>query len=109
MKDGDEDWQGEGEGPGSGGEVIRVRLPDPDKGEIFGRAELMLGANHIRVRCYDGVMRVGRIKGKIKKRVWIREGDLLIIVPWSFQNEKCDIIYRYTRPQVDWLQKNGYI
>jgi translation initiation factor 1A len=86
-----------------------VRLPKKRNQEIFARAELMLGANHIRVRCSDGVTRVGRIKGKIKKRLWIREGDLLIIVPWSFQDEKCDIVYRYIKPQVEWLQKHNYL
>ena len=86
-----------------------MRLPDKRKGELFANADLMLGANHIRVRGYDGVTRVGRIKGKIKKRVWIREGDVLIIVPWSFQDEKADIIYRYTKPQVEWLMRNKYL
>ncbi|MCE5339248.1 MAG: translation initiation factor eIF-1A [Methanomicrobiaceae archaeon] len=98
-------------GPQNSGseEIVRVRLPKKRNREIFGRADLMLGANHIRVRCEDGVTRMGRIKGKIKKRLWIREGDLLIVVPWSFQDEKCDIIYRYIRPQVDWLKKHNYL
>ncbi|MDD1710057.1 MAG: translation initiation factor eIF-1A [Methanoregulaceae archaeon] len=54
----------------------------------------------------DGITRLGRIKGKMKKRVWIREGDTLIITPWSFQDAKCDIIYRYPKPQTDWLRRN---
>ncbi len=86
-----------------------MRLPKKREREIFARADLMLGANHIRVKCEDGVTRVGRIKGKIKKRLWIREGDLLIVVPWDFQDDKCDIIYRYIKPQVEWLQKNNYL
>ena len=69
----------------------------------------MIGANLIRVRCFDGVTRVGRIKGKIKKKVWIREGDILIVIPWTIQDEKCDIIYRYTGHQVDWLRRNKYL
>ncbi len=76
---------------------------------MFGYAELMMGANHIRVKCVDGVTRMGRIKGKIKKKVWIREGDILIVIPWDFQDDKADIIYRYTRPQVEWLKKGGYL
>ncbi|HON40568.1 MAG TPA: translation initiation factor eIF-1A [Methanoculleus sp.] len=97
-------------GNGDGGEeIIRVRLPNKRNREVFGSAELMLGANHIKVRCFDGVTRIGRIKGKIKKKVWIREGDVLIVVPWAFQDEKCDIVYRYTKPQVEWLRKNGYL
>jgi translation initiation factor 1A len=104
-----------GEGDGAGGfnpdgtPVVRVRLPKKKLGEQFACAELMMGANHIRVRCMDGVERMGRIKGKIKKRAWIREGDILIVVPWSFQDEKCDILYRYLPPQADWLRKNKYL
>lgn len=89
--------------------VIRVRLPKKKNREQFACAQLMMGANHIKVRCYDGVERMGRIKGKIKKRAWIREGDILIVVPWSFQDEKCDILHRYLPPQVDWLRKNNYL
>ncbi len=91
------------------GTVVRVRLPNKKKGEQFGYAELMLGSNHIRVRCADGITRLGRIKGKIKKRAWIREGDIIIVTPWSFQNDKCDISYRYTPPQKDWLKRNQYL
>lgn len=92
-----------------GSPVVRVRLPKKWAGEQFAFADLMMGANHIRVRCYDGVTRMGRIKGKIKKRAWIREGDIVIVTPWSFQDEKCDIIYRYLPPQADWLRKNRYL
>ena len=88
---------------------VRVRLPKKKLNEQFAMAELMMGANHIRVRCHDGTERMGRIKGKIKKRSWIREGDILIVVPWSFQDSKCDILYRYLPPQADWLRKNNYI
>jgi translation initiation factor 1A len=96
-------------GTGVEGQTIRVRLPKRRNNEQFATAELMMGANHIRVRCFDGVTRMGRIKGKIKKRAWIREGDIVIVTPWSFQDEKCDIIYRYMPPQVDWLRRNRYL
>jgi translation initiation factor 1A len=89
--------------------TIRVRLPKKWNGEQFGRAEKMMGANHIQVLCVDGITRMGRIKGKIKKRAWIREGDFLIVAPWSFQDAKCDISYRYLPPQVAWLRRNRYI
>lgn len=69
----------------------------------------MLGANRIRVRCMDGVIRLARIPGKIKKRTWIRERDVVIVVPWAFQNEKADVIWRYTGPQVNWLERRGFL
>ena len=89
--------------------VVRVRLPKKWNKEQFALADMMMGANHIRVRCGDGVTRLGRIKGTMKKRIWIREGDTLIVAPWSFQDEKCDIIYRYIKPQTDWLKRNRYL
>jgi len=91
------------------GSIIRVKLPNKKEKEQFAQAELMLGSNHIRVRCSDGVTRLGRIKGKIKKRIWIREGDILLVIPWDFQDDKCDIVYRYTTPQVDWLRAHKYL
>ena len=92
-----------------GSPVARVRLPKKWNNEQFALALTMLGANHIRVQCIDGVTRMGIIKGNIKKRAWIREGDTVIVTPWSFQDEKCDIIYRYLKPQTDWLRRNQYI
>jgi len=100
-------YDSEGQNPDD--EIIRVRLPKKANNELFAIAELMMGANHIRVRCSDGVTRLGRIKGKMKKRAWIREGDIIIVVPWSFQDDKCDITYRYTPPQRDWLRRNNYL
>ena len=64
-----------------GSPVARVRLPKKWNNEQFALALTMLGANHIRVQCMDGVTRMGRIKGKIKKRAWIREGDTVIVTP----------------------------
>jgi len=92
-----------------GAPVARVRIPKKRFGEQFAFAETMLGAYHIRVKCADGITRMGRIKGKMKIRVWMREGDTLIVTPWSFQDAKCDIIYRYLKPQTEWLRRNRFI
>jgi len=55
------------------------------------------------------VVRIARIPGKIKKKVWIREGDVVIVVPWHFQNEKADIVWKYNPPQVNWLERKGFL
>jgi translation initiation factor 1A len=89
--------------------TVRVRLPKKWNNEQFARAELMMGANHIRVLCFDGIIRMGRIRGTMKKRTWIREGDTLIVTPWSFQDATCDVLYRYLKPPAEWLQRNWYI
>jgi len=90
-------------------DVTRVRLPNIKEGEMFGIADQLLGASKIKVMCEDGVSRVGRIPGKIKKRMWIREGDLLIISVWDFQPDKCDIRFRYTKTQAVNLSRRNKV
>ena len=90
-------------------DVTRVRLPNIKENEMFGIADQLLGASKIRVMCEDGVSRVGRIRGKIKKRMWIREGDLLIISIWDFEPSKCDVKFRYTKTQASNLSKRNKI
>ncbi|HYA61134.1 MAG TPA: translation initiation factor eIF-1A [Candidatus Acidoferrum sp.] len=87
----------------------KVRLPRKDKNEIFGTVESMLGASRVRVRSMDGKTRMGRIPGKMKKRVWLRVGDIILIRPWSFQDEKADVVWRYLGTQAEWLRRKGYI
>jgi translation initiation factor 1A len=69
----------------------------------------MLGGSRITVRSQDGKTRMGRIPGKMKRRVWLRVGDVIIIRPWSIQDEKADVVWRYLPPQTDWLRRKGYI
>lgn len=89
--------------------MARVRIPQKKANEVLGTVESLLGANKLRVRCMDGVVRLARIPGKIKKKTWIREGDVVIVVPWSFQNEKADVIWKYSGPQVNWLERKGFL
>ena len=91
------------------GEYIRSRLPNKRKGEMFGIADQLLGASHIRVASADGVSRLARIPGKLRKRMWIREGDLVILKPWYFQTEKADIVYRYLKTESTYLSRKGVI
>ena len=93
----------EHEKPAEDGEFIRVPLPRKNRGEIFAIADQLLGASKVKVMCVDKKSRLARIPGKLKKRTWIKEGDLVIIRPWSFQDEKADIVFRYTHTQASYL------
>ncbi|MFI5414807.1 MAG: translation initiation factor eIF-1A [Candidatus Lutacidiplasmatales archaeon] len=90
-------------------EVIRLPLPRRGRGEIFGVASQLLGAARIRVQCEDNISRMGRITGKMKKKMWIREGDLLILRPWGFQEGKADILFRYSRTQATYLARRNLL
>jgi translation initiation factor 1A len=92
-----------------GEEVGRLPLPRRDRGEVFGIASQLLGAARIRVMCEDSVSRMGRITGKMKKKMWIREGDLLVVRPWGFQEGKADILFRYSRTQSQYLARRNLL
>jgi len=82
----------------------------PATTDVLGVAVKLLGFDRILVKCQDGHERLCRIRGKIKRRVWIREGDIVLVSPWDFQSEsKGDIIWRYTRAQAEVLRKRGYL
>ena len=82
----------------------------PAQTDVLGVAVKLLGFDRILVKCQDGRERLCRIRGKIKRRVWIREGDIVLVSPWDFQSDtKGDIIWRYTRAQAEYLRKNGYL
>jgi translation initiation factor 1A len=93
----------------AGEEVARLPLPRRERGEIFAVANQSLGAARIRVMCEDQVSRMGRITGKMKKKMWIREGDLLIVRPWGFQEGKADILFRYNRTQATYLARRSLL
>ena len=81
-----------------------------EEGELYGRVIKLLGSDQVLVKCADDVTRRGRIRGKLKRRIWIRDNDIVIIAPWDFKaDERGDIIWRFTLPQVDWLKDNGHI
>ncbi len=84
-----------------------LRMPDED--EVFAEVTDMLGANRVTVRCADGVERTARIPGRMQKRVWIREDDLVIVDPWDWQDEKADITHRYEQAEADELRREGHL
>ena len=89
-------------------EITRIRRPR--EGEVLGIIEQMLGADRLRVQCEDGKSRICRIPGRLRKRVWMRPGDLVLVKPWIVQtDERGDIAFRYTRTQANWLQRKGYV
>ena len=89
-------------------EIARLKLPR--NLQSFGVLEQRLGSSRMRVRCLDGKTRICRIPGRMKRKLWVREGDIVIVEPWEFGgDEKGDIIYKYTPTQVNYLKKKGFL
>lgn len=92
----------------SEGELSEMVLPAAN--DVLGVAIKLLGFDRVLVKCQDGHERLCRIRGKMKRRVWIREGDVVLVSPWDFQSDKRgDLIWRYTHAQADFLRRKGYL
>lgn len=82
----------------------------PTENDVLGVIVRLLGYDRVMVRCQDGHERLCRIRGKMKRRVWIREGDVVLVSPWDFQSDKRgDVIWRYKHSQAELLRKKGYL
>ena len=89
-------------------ELKNIKLPVAN--DVIGIAKKMLGFDRVLVSCQDGKERLCRIRGKMKRRMWIRLGDIVLVSPWDFQSDKRgDIIWRYKRNQAEWLRRKGYL
>lgn len=87
---------------------VRVKLPRGK--QVIGILDQRLGGSRMRVRCMDGKTRICRVPGRMKKKLWVREGDVLLIEPWEFGgDEKGDVIYKYRTMQVEVLRKKGFL
>lgn len=89
--------------------VRRLRLPKKEQNEMFAIVSKLLGANKILAICQDAKERNCRIPGRMKKRIWLREGDLIIIKVWDFQPSKADVVWRYSNTQKHYLANRGYL
>jgi translation initiation factor 1A len=81
----------------------------PEEGELFGRVLESLDGENFMVKCTDGVTRRGRIRHNLRRRVWIRDNDIVIIAPWDKEEAACDIVWRFTLPQAEWLRGERFI
>jgi translation initiation factor 1A len=86
------------------------RTPMPRENQIIGICEQRLGGSRMKVKCMDGKTRICRIPGRLKRRLWVREGNALLIEPWEFGgDEKGDVVFKYRPIQMNFLKKKGLL
>ena len=89
-------------------EIARIKLPRGN--QAFGILDQRLGGSRARVRCLDGKTRICRIPGRLKRSLWVREGNYVLVEPWELGGDaKGDVIYKYRPNQVNWLKNRGFI
>lgn len=77
--------------------------------EEYALVEKILGDRRTELACADGEKRMGLIRGKFRKRVWINRYDVVLISLRDFQEEKADIIHKYKPEEVRELQRKGEV
>jgi translation initiation factor 1A len=87
-----------------------VRVRTPKSNEVIGTVMQRLGGSRMSVACMDGKTRICRIPGRLKKSLWVREGNTVLVEPWEFEGDKKgDIVLKYNPTQVQWLKNKGYL
>ena len=91
-------------------EDIKKSMTLPSGNDVLGIVTKILGQRRLRVKCQDGFKRLCRIRGKMRRRYWVREGDIVLVSPWDFQPEqRGDVLFRYTRNQAHWMRQKGIL
>jgi len=85
----------------------RVKLPRGT--EVIGIIEQRLGGNKMMVNCLDGKTRNCRVPGRLRRKLWLRPEDVVIIEPWELDKNRGDVIFKYRPNQIAWLKQNGHL
>merc|ERR1711955_133799 len=57
--------------------------------------------------CFDGVERLCHIRGKLRKKVWIAQSDIVLVGLRDYQDAKADVILKYSPDEARNLKSYG--
>lgn len=89
------------------GEMTKRELIFKEDGQEYGQVLKMLGNGRCDVACFDGTKRLCHIRGKMRKKVWVMMGDIVLVSLRDFQDEKGDIILKYNSDEARNLKTYG--
>lgn len=86
-------------------EPVKARMPKG--GEFIGIVEKRLGGSRMHIKTSSGKEILARVPGRAKKFLWIREGDIVLLQPWELDEERADLVYKYKKNEIKFLEKKG--
>lgn len=113
-------------------EEVKTLIRKKD-GQEYAKVIKVLGDRRLIVKCFDDRERIGHIPGKFRKRVWINMDDFVLVNLRCFntnlnseintdpiqqsieikankiEDDKCDIVYKYTPQEMKKLCKLGEV
>ncbi|MFA5992725.1 MAG: translation initiation factor eIF-1A [Candidatus Pacearchaeota archaeon] len=90
-------------------EEPKFRLKFPREGEMLGIIEQRVGGSRMIVKCNDGKTRNCRVPGRLKRGLWIKDNDIVIVKPWEFDDSKGDLLFKYHPNDASVLRERGYL
>ncbi len=63
--------------------------------------------NDVILCCFVGTKRLCHIRGKLRKKVWINTGDIILVGLRDYQDAKADVILKYTPDEARNLKSYG--
>ncbi len=90
-------------------EVTTRDLIFKETGQEYGKVLKLLGNGRLEVECFDGIKRLGHIRGALYNKIWITVGDIVLVGLRDFQSDKCDVIFKYNPDEVRQLKTCGEI
>jgi len=84
-------------------------LPNEREGTVICGVVRHLGGDFLLAKCLDGYDRKIRIPGKMRRRVWISEGDLILVGVWDFSPDKGEVVYVYSKSEVSKLVEKNIV
>ena len=78
-----------------------------EDGQEYGQVQKMLGNGRLEAYCFDGKKRLCHIRGTMRRRIWVQQGDIILIGLRDFQDGKADVILKYTDGESRNLQVYG--
>ncbi len=73
----------------------------------YAQVVKMLGNGRLEALCFDGEKRLAHIRGKLRKKVWINQGDIILLSLRDYQDEKGDVILKYSADEARSLKAYG--
>ncbi|GAA5995612.1 translation initiation complex factor eIF1A [Rhodotorula paludigena] len=78
-----------------------------EEGQEYAQVQKMLGNGRVEAMCFDGEKRLAHIRGKMRKKVWINQGDIILLSLRDFQDDKADVIQKYSADEARKLKQYG--
>ncbi|XP_062511004.1 eukaryotic translation initiation factor 1A, X-chromosomal-like [Corticium candelabrum] len=78
-----------------------------EDGQEYAQVTRMLGNGRLEAMCFDGEKRLCHIRGKLRKKVWINQGDIILLGLREYQDAKADVIMRYNTEEARQLKTYG--